>query len=383
MQHDEDEQTTSRAGSIATSPHESDTSESRLLTHRVFGDDREQYVNAEELWKAGLERTRAGDTMLPPLDAHRLHQALYPSFTTLPNTIDGNLFRNTYRYPGATARAIRTVECLVNFLNNPSMTRKSAADFLAYARLVGDENRGGLAEDDEFSHTWEVLHHAIGFAAYKDYVKVQYTFFDEIKAIQFPSRTKTTTFNFTLEDFRRLEISILPTKLMEEHLKLEGGKVKVLILRGDVPGHLGDFKYNKLTRALGLHTLGAEILASLSVLYGKDATEVYAEGTAAGLLPKIADMDPINRTALFLVMHTIENRRPPELLASRVHAIQDLIHSRSRWWNVLFRDIRRQRNTQPFIFYGALAAIFFGICSVIQTLTSVWGLVITLRSVHG
>lgn len=65
--------------------------------------------------------------------------------------------------------------------------------------------------------------------------------------------------------------------------------------------------------ALGLHTLGAEILASLSVLYGKDATEVYAEGTAAGLLPKIADMDPINRTALFLVMHTIENRRPPEV----------------------------------------------------------------------
>lgn len=115
---------------------------------RAFS-DREQYVNAEELWKAGLERTRAGDTMLPPLDAHRLHQALYPSFTTLPNTIDGNLFINTYRYPGATARAIRTVECLVNFLNNPSMTRKSAADFLAYARLVGDENRGGLAEDDE------------------------------------------------------------------------------------------------------------------------------------------------------------------------------------------------------------------------------------------
>jgi hypothetical protein len=65
--------------------------------------------------------------------------------------------------------------------------------------------------------------------------------------------------------------------------------------------------------ALELHTLGAEILGSMRVFYGKDATEVYAEGTAAGLLPKIGDMDPLNRTAMFLVMHTQENRRPPEV----------------------------------------------------------------------
>ena len=65
--------------------------------------------------------------------------------------------------------------------------------------------------------------------------------------------------------------------------------------------------------ALGLHTLGAEILASMSVFYGKDDTEVYAKGTAAGLLPKIGDMDPLYRTAMFLVMHTEENRRPPEV----------------------------------------------------------------------
>jgi hypothetical protein len=100
----------------------------------------------------------------------------------------------------------------------------------------------------QFSHTWEVLHDALGFAPSKDYAKVQYAFFDEIKAIQFPSQNKTTTFNFTLEDFRRLEISILPTKLMEEHLKLEGSKVKVLIMRGDEGGHLHKFKYNKLAR---------------------------------------------------------------------------------------------------------------------------------------
>jgi hypothetical protein len=116
---------------------------------RAFS-DREQYVNAEELWEAGLERARnARGIMLPLLDAHCLHQALYPSFITLPNTVDQNLFINTYRYPGATARAIRTVECLVNFLNVPSTTRKSAADFWAYAHLVGNENWVGLAEEDE------------------------------------------------------------------------------------------------------------------------------------------------------------------------------------------------------------------------------------------
>jgi hypothetical protein len=107
-------------------------------------------VNAEEIWEAGLARARnAGGIMLPRMDARRLHQALYPPFITLPITIDMNLFINTYRYPGATARAIRTVECLVDFLDIPSTARKSAADFLAYAHRTGGENWFGLPEEDE------------------------------------------------------------------------------------------------------------------------------------------------------------------------------------------------------------------------------------------
>ena len=62
----------------------------------------------------------------------------------------------------------------------------------------------------------------------------------------------------------------------------------------------------------------------MSVLYGKDDTEVYAEGTAAGLLPKIGDMDPLNRAAMFLVMHTEENRRPPEVSCKSAAVITPL-----------------------------------------------------------
>ena len=91
----------------------------------------------------------AGGIMLPLSDAHRLHQALYPSFVTLPSTIDRDLFIHTYQYPGATARAIRTVEYLVDFLNIPSTKRKSTADFLAYARRNVDEDWDGLQQEDE------------------------------------------------------------------------------------------------------------------------------------------------------------------------------------------------------------------------------------------
>jgi hypothetical protein len=46
-------------------------------------------------------------------------------------------------------------------------------------------------------------------------------------------------------------------------------------------------------------------------LYGEDDTGIYAEGIAAGLLPKIDDLSTFYRIPLFKGMHAEENHRPP------------------------------------------------------------------------
>jgi hypothetical protein len=221
-------------------------------------------VHAEEIWEDGLARSRDGGLMLPLPYARRLHEALYSSFVTLADTIDRDFFISTYRYPGATERAISTVEYLVRFFSLASTTRTPVADFLTYARPRVGENRDWPSEADEvgiiwfatrcsldflqFSHTWDVLHRAIGFAPSKSYAKVQYAFFNDITATQFLPCRKSTVFDFTLADLRRLDIGILPTKFMEDHFKLEGDKVKILMMGEHVGGHLNKLKYNALAR---------------------------------------------------------------------------------------------------------------------------------------
>ncbi|KAI8969693.1 hypothetical protein BD414DRAFT_502793 [Trametes punicea] len=63
--------------------------------------------------------------------------------------------------------------------------------------------------------------------------------------------------------------------------------------------------------------------------------------------------------------------RKPHLLASRVLAIQAALRKRRNWNNRLRRDIHRRKKTEPWMFRGAVLAVFFGICTVIQTVISV------------
>lgn len=41
----------------------------------------------------------------------------------------------------------------------------------------------------------------------------------------------------------------------------------------------------------------------------------------------------------------------------------------------LRRDIHKRKKEEPWIFWGAVFALFFGICTVIQTVASVWAVV--------
>jgi len=69
-----------------------------------------------------------------------------------------------------------------------------------------------------------------------------------------------------------------------------------------------------------------------------------------------------------------------QVLAYRTHALQKLVAKRRSWWRSLVRDLRKQFNAQPLFFYGALLAVFFGVCTVIQTIASVWSLVLALKA---
>jgi hypothetical protein len=125
-------------------------------------------------------------------------------------------------------------------------------------------------------------------------------------------------------------------------------------------------------------------MASIGALVGRDETGRYEEATQLGILPGYGEFQVV-------FMSLIPRDHPAEashisgqmsnkamltkvlwqILASRVLEVQRLIKTRRRWWNVLWRDISTQSRAQPFIFYGALFALFFGICTIIQTVVAV------------
>jgi len=69
-----------------------------------------------------------------------------------------------------------------------------------------------------------------------------------------------------------------------------------------------------------------------------------------------------------------------QVLAYRANILQKLVAYRRLWWQSLFRDMKKHYHAQPFLFYGTMLAVIFGVCTVIQTVTSVWSLVIAIRA---
>lgn len=67
------------------------------------------------------------------------------------------------------------------------------------------------------------------------------------------------------------------------------------------------------------------------------------------------------------------------MLAHRLMKLNDTIERRKAWWPTLIRDIRRQSVTQPVVFYGAILAIISVACTIVQTIVSVWGLIVALK----
>ena len=68
-----------------------------------------------------------------------------------------------------------------------------------------------------------------------------------------------------------------------------------------------------------------------------------------------------------------------QVLAGKVEALKNTVDRRSSFWPILRRDISRNYREQPFYFWGAIFALFFGVCTLIQTVASVWALALALH----
>lgn len=327
-------------------------------------------VTSEDDFDGGLRNHQLRGGFLASKHSNRLREILYPTAAEFPNSIDMDLWLIKEGKYGPTKRLVKSIDFLAKYINREG-TDKPIVDFLAAARsgLAND----GWPEDekDEVKYAWGIFYVTFGF----HHPTGLYRSFNAMVHALFPETKRQAVINFTLVDLQRCDIIVKPTQLMHEHLELRGDHVLVYILDQMSSCTLRAFHENIITSRLGIENLGREIQSSFYALVGDDHTYRYSEAEALGILPQ--SMSTPVRQGIIRLAGKAE--QPPKLLASRVLAIRKLITSRSRWWNVLARDIKRQSDSQPFVFYAALLAIFFGVCSIIQTIASVCSVVLALR----
>lgn len=179
---------------------------------------------------------------------------------------------------------------------------------------------------------------------------------------------------FTIRDIQAAGLAIEPSVHKHEHLSIVENTVMVYSPQFDKMYESDKFSRNRVARALGISSLGSEIFASLNALYGKD--RLYDEAGALGLIPK----NDRTRCDRMLQLMFSSHKEPPGLFASRVYTLEKLIKHRRSWWPSLKRDLQRNRAEQPFLFWGSIFAIIFGICSIIQTVMSIWSVVLAIQA---
>jgi len=297
----------------------------------------------------------------------KLGEILYPNDPTgLPEGVDLLVYL-IFQKPGGVLPItqdllINAMAFLAGFFDQEGGTQ-CMQQFLREARSQLS-NRGWPSDKKNSEElAWKLFLTAIAFKPFAEFPTVSFA-----RVIPYcfgPTVASPTTFSFTLADLQALDISITPTHSLHEHLCLDSSdRLKIFIVDGPNGLVLLSYRYNRVAKSLGIDNLGVEIMASIGALVGHDETSRFEEATRLGILPGYGEFQ-----AVFMAM--IPREQAPQLLASRVLAIQQLIKTRKRWWNVLRRDIRKQSQEQPVIFYGAIFAVFFGICTIIQTVTSI------------
>ncbi|TDL26690.1 hypothetical protein BD410DRAFT_531371 [Rickenella mellea] len=202
---------------------------------------------------------------------------------------------------------------------------------------------------------------------------------EQIRTIFPPTLPQATPLNFktTLSDILRAGLKVKPTAFCFEHLQIEkdGNDVTVMLMRASPfsAGFYRSYLHNRAARALHVEGWVKEVIASTFALFGN---KFYDK--AAHDLNLLDSGGPEEFNVMKTLFREFKNT-PPKLLAHRAIELEKLVHSRRAFWPTLRRDLRRQRKEQPLAFWGSILALFFGICTVIQTVASVWALVAAVQ----
>ncbi|TDL26701.1 hypothetical protein BD410DRAFT_825801 [Rickenella mellea] len=212
--------------------------------------------------------------------------------------------------------------------------------------------------DDEVTQAWKLLYLLIGFPV--DIVPITMscsTVEEQIRTIFPPAPSHATPLKFktTLSDILRAGLRVRPATYFFEHLQIvqDGNDIE--------------------KRALRMEDWNKEIIGSTFALFGNK----FYDKTASDL--KLFVWGEPEELTTMRTLFQQYGSTPPKFLAQRAIDLENLIHSRRAFWPALRRDLGRQRKEQPFAFWGAILALFFGICTVIQTVASVWALVATVQ----
>ncbi|KAH9885611.1 hypothetical protein C8Q73DRAFT_659512, partial [Cubamyces lactineus] len=197
-----------------------------------------------------------------------------------------------------------------------------------------------------------------------------------------------TAFNFTLRELVDEGFIIETTSKIMDHLVFSGRTVQILTLSRKQVLRLMCYSDNVVARAVGLDGVGKEILYSFGKLVEDEFTDRYRLPVSLGVFD-INESDGQkgelvdDLTAVTSIIKLYQQKAGadcrPEIFASRVLAIEKELRRRRRWYNRLRRDVRKREREEPVMFWGTVLATFFGICSIIQTVTSIWSLVLALR----
>ncbi|KAJ7310950.1 hypothetical protein DFH08DRAFT_455104 [Mycena albidolilacea] len=206
------------------------------------------------------------------------------------------------------------------------------------------------------------------------------TFKDKVNTI-FPPLQKqkqSPHFSVTLSDIFAAGLEIAPTPWIHEHLLLTDNEVKILCPTVGQIRALDKFNTNRGAIALQIGSLGGEIFSSLYVLYGKKGE--FDRARSLRLIPKHSSEEYTVLLRAMFELHAVIWKPEPQVLGSRVLALNSLVHHRRSWMASLIRDMKTNKQEQPFLFWGSVVALLFGICTVIQTVTSIWSLQLALAA---
>ncbi|KAJ7729437.1 hypothetical protein B0H16DRAFT_1586740 [Mycena metata] len=267
---------------------------------------------------------------------------------------------------------INRIRCFVGFLEQ-SRGNGTVAEFLDVVRA---QIPGWALGEKEYANVlygfWTLLHWPLWVpdsgVTFKNKVD---TIFPRLKKWKQPP-----SFSVTLSDIFGAGLDIAPTQFSHEHLLITDNEVKIFCPSMNQMKALEKFATNRAAISLQIGSLGAEIFASLYKLYGKK--KEFDRARSLRLLPKYDQDNHELLLSILFELHAVVNKTEPQVLGSRVLALDSLIRRRHSWMVSLMRDMKINKREQPFLFWGSIVAFLFGICTVIQTVTAVWALQLAL-----